>query len=134
MIVGCSVCQRDPVEARGLCHACYQRWRNGAPYDAPLIRTPKGKYSECTLEDCNGSHYGKGLCRRHYLRQLAGIPLEGRDIRGEAHGKSKLTENAVRQIRMLHNQGWNNVRLGQKFAVSGDAIGDVVRGRTWKHI
>jgi hypothetical protein len=132
--VPCSVCGGEPVEARGLCHACYQRWRNGAPYDAPLVRTQKGKYSACTWDGCGKPHSAKGLCRQHYLRQLAGIPLDGNDIRGEAHGKAKLTEDAVRRIRELHSQGWSYERLGRTFGVSGDAVRDVVRGRTWTHV
>jgi hypothetical protein len=76
----------------------------------------------------------KGLCGRHYKRHWAGIPLEGSTILGEAHGNSKLTEDAVRQIRMLHIQGWSYVRLGKMFGVSHDAVRDAVTGRTWKHI
>lgn len=131
---GCSVCGHQPVEARGLCHAHYLKWRRGALYRAPLTRTPKGKYHACTVDGCGEAHYAKGLCRLHYQRQWAGIPLEGSTIRGEAHGKSKLTEDAVRQIRMLHTQGWSYARLGKMFGVSHDAVRDSVRGRTWKHI
>ena len=130
----CSVCRRGPVEARGLCHACYQRWRNGAPYDAPLVRTPKGKYTHCTFGTCSDPHYAKALCRRHYLRQLAGRPMAGTANRGEAHPKAKLIANAVRQIRILHAQGSTNAQLGERFGVSSDAVRDVVRGRTWTHV
>jgi hypothetical protein len=122
------------VEARGLCHAHYQQWRSGVPYPAPLTRTPKGKYRECTQQGCPEAHYARGLCSRHYKRQWAGIPLEGSTTLGEAHPNSKLTADAVRQIRMLHAQGWSYVRLGQMFGVSDDAVRDTVRRRTWKHV
>jgi hypothetical protein len=130
----CSVCRRQPVEARGLCRDCYREWRNGAPYDAPLIRTPKGVYMHCMYGTCDGRHYAKTLCRRHYLRQLAGRPMDGGKARGEAHGKAKLTEAEVRQIRKLHSQGSSTLRLSQKFGVSDDAVRDILRGRTWKHV
>jgi hypothetical protein len=130
----CSVCGRGPVEARGLCHACYQRWRNGAPYHAPLTRTPKGKYRNCTWGSCGRPHYAKGLCRRHYDRQLAGIPLTGKPVRGETHGKAKLTEASVTQIRVLRSQGWSFRQLRERFNVSDAAVRDVIRRRTWKHI
>jgi hypothetical protein len=130
----CSVCSRKPVEARGLCHACYQKWRAGAPFDAPLTRTPKGLYTHCTRSGCDDPHTAKGLCRRHYLRQLAGRPLEGARARGERHGKAKLTAAAVRKIRKLSSQGASAARLGDMFGVSGDAVRDVIRGRTWKHV
>lgn len=130
----CSICRRQPVEARGLCHACYQRWRDGAPYDAPLARTPKGKYTHCTFGGCDDPHYAKGLCRRHYLRQLAGRPMNGSTPHGEAHGRAKLTNTGVRQIRRLHHRGTPTRVLAERFGVSGDAIRDVIRGRTWSHL
>jgi hypothetical protein len=78
------VCGRERVEARGLCHAHYLRWRNGAAYPAPLIRTPKNKYQHCTVDGCRDAHYAKGLCSRHYKRRWAGLPLTGATIAGEA--------------------------------------------------
>jgi len=119
----------------GLCDSAgIWQWRSGVGYHAALKRTPKGKFHECTVDGCGRAHYAKGLCGRHYKRQWPGIPVEGSTILGEAHGKSKLTDEAVRQIRMLHNQGWSYGRLGKMFDVSADAVRDSVRGRTWKHI
>jgi hypothetical protein len=133
-MAACSVCGREPVEARGLCHACYQKWRHGAPFDAPLTRSPKGKYRMCTLPACGRAHYAKTLCRLHYQRQLAGHPPEGRPVRGENHGKSKLTERSVRDIRGLRAQGWSCARLATRFAVSDDAVRSVISRRTWGHL
>jgi len=132
--MGCSVCGREPVEARGLCHAHYQRWRAGADYHAPLIRTPKGKYQHCTLKGCRDTHYAKGLCRRHYIRQWAGYPKERKSILGEAHPNAKLTDETVRRIRTLRDQGVSYRQMATMFGVSLDAVRDVVRGRTWKHV
>jgi hypothetical protein len=128
------VCGREPVEARGLCHAHYQRWRSGAPYPAPLIRTPKNKYPHCTVAGCRDAHYAKGLCSRHYKRRWAGIPPHGATTVGEAHPNAKLIADAVRQIRALHSQGLSYTRLAAMFGVSDDAVRDVVRRRTWKHV
>ena len=128
------MCGRQRVEARGLCHAHYQRWRAGAGYPAPLIRTPKNKYRHCTVDGCRAVHYAKGLCSRHYQRQWAGIPLQGATIAGEAHPNAKLTADTVRAIRTLHGQGVSYARLAARFGVSDDAVRDVVRGRTWKHV
>jgi hypothetical protein len=132
--MSCSVCGRDPVEARGLCHAHYLRWRNGAAYPAPLTRTPKNKYQHCTIKGCRDAHYAKGLCSRHYKRRWAGIPLNGSAILGEAHPNAKLTADTVQRIRTLHGQGVRYARLAEMFGVSHDAVRDVVRRRTWKHV
>jgi len=128
------VCGREQVEARGLCHAHYLRWRNGAAYHAPLTRTPAGKYPQCTVDGCAHAHYAKGLCSRHYKRQWAGIPLSGSTVVGEAHPNAKLTADAVGQIRALHTQGVSYVRLADMFGVSDDAVRDAVRRRTWRHV
>jgi hypothetical protein len=128
------VCGRRPVEARGLCHAHYLRWRNGAAYPAPLIRTPKNKYQHCTVDGCGEAHYAKGLCSRHYQRVWAGIPLQGKTMIGEAHPNAKLTADIVRRIRTLRSQGVGYRRLAAMFGVSDDAVRDVVRRRTWKHV
>jgi hypothetical protein len=128
------VCGRQPVEARGLCHAHYLRWRSGAAYPAPLIRTPKNKYRHCTVNGCAQAHYAKGLCSRHYKRVWAGIPVQGKTIVGEAHPNAKLTADTVRQVRALHSQGVSYRRLAAMVGVSHDAVRDAVRRRTWKHM
>jgi hypothetical protein len=128
------VCGRDPVEARGLCHAHYLRWRNGAAYPAPLSRTPKNAYPHCTVDGCRDAHYAKGLCSRHYKRRWAGLPLGGSAILGEAHPNAKLTADTVRRIRKLQAQGVSYARLAEMFGVSHDAVRDVVRRRTWRHV
>ena len=132
--MSCSVCGRERVEARGLCHAHYLRWRNGAPYPAPLIRTPKGRYRHCTVDGCRDAHYAKGLCSHHYERRWAGIPLQGKTILGEAHPNAKLTADSVRRIRTLSSQGFSYPRMAAMFGVSHDAVRDVVRRRTWRHV
>jgi hypothetical protein len=99
-----------------------------------LVRTPKGKYTHCTFGVCDDPHYAKGLCRRHYLRRLAGRPMDGSTRSGEAHGKAKLTDTAVRQIRRLHQQGTRSAALAEMYGVSSDAVRDIIRGRTWKRL
>ncbi len=132
--MGCSVCGRERVEARGLCHAHYQRWRSGAPYPAPLTRTPKNRFHRCAVRGCRRAHYAKGLCVRHYQRQWASIPLQGSANAGEAHPNAKLTVDIVRRIRKLHAQQVSYTRLAAMFGVSDDAVRDAVRRRTWKHV
>jgi hypothetical protein len=130
----CSVCGREPVEARGLCHAHYQRWRGGAPYAASLMRTQKNLYTHCTVDGCPNVHYAKGLCSRHYKRRWAGIPPDGATILGEAHPNAKLTEEMVRHIRTLRRDGASYTELAAMFGVSYDTVRGVITGRVWGHI
>jgi hypothetical protein len=135
----CSVCGREPVEARGLCHTHYRKWRRGAAtYDAPLMRTQKNLYSHCTVDGCDREHYAKGWCYRHYQRVWAGNPLEGGDGGGfpvgEAHPNAKLTADQVREIRTLHREGIRYPELAARFGVGWDTVRRIVIRRTWKHI
>lgn len=55
--------------------------------------------------------------------------------RGEASGKSKLTEAQVREIRRLRaEEGLTRVELAARFGVSRTPIADILAGRTWRHV
>lgn len=55
-------------------------------------------------------------------------------VRGSKHGKSKLTEQAVRQIRALYAVGHTQTSIAKVFGVTSANISEIVRGRTWQHI
>jgi hypothetical protein len=46
----------------------------------------------------------------------------------------KLTEDNVRQMRKLRNNGWTLSKLGVKFNIDHTQVGHIVRGEQWKHI
>jgi hypothetical protein len=55
--------------------------------------------------------------------------------RGEKAGASKLTTEQVLKIRKLYQSGnLTLTKLGDKFGVAHNTIGDIIRRRTWKHI
>ena len=58
----------------------------------------------------------------------------GRDPIGSAHHNSKLTENEVRRIRQLHEEGSSLKALGQQFGIGKTTIHNVVRRHTWRHV
>lgn len=57
----------------------------------------------------------------------------GRTARGKRHGKSKLTEDDVVEMRRLRDQGWTLERLGEKFGVTKTNVSFIVRRITWTH-
>lgn len=69
-----------------------------------------------------------------------GTPLEnaqqrtahGTTARGETSGPSKLTEDAVREIRRVGPR--RSTMLAQKFGVSTSAIRRVLQGTSWAHV
>lgn len=65
-----------------------------------------------------------------------GQPLQPHQIvRGEAHGRSKLTAATVIAIRKSHAAGGKSHRqVGEEFGVQSALVGYIVRGKIWKHL
>lgn len=93
----------------------------------------------------------KGMCVCHHCdnrlcvnpRHLfLGTPQEnntdrdrkGRHASGARHGRAKLTEPQVLEIRRLHSEGMTCVTLGKVFGVSETTIGPIVRGKLWRSV
>lgn len=58
-----------------------------------------------------------------------------RNIKGEKHGKSKLTENQVRKIRSNYeNKKFNQYELAKIFNIDPSTISDIVNNKRWNHI
>lgn len=56
--------------------------------------------------------------------------LHGTENTGERNGRSKLTEENVREIRRL-SAGLSQTQIAERFGVSRAAVSDVVSGRRW---
>ena len=61
---------------------------------------------------------------------------KGRDVHpfGEKHGRSKLTNEQIIEIRARHSDGAQNVDLAKEFGVSQPTISMIVCGHTWTRI
>lgn len=59
---------------------------------------------------------------------------KGRTFKGEQLPNSKLTGNAVLEIRRLYASGRSQQSIADKFGVTQPTIGKVIRGINWKHI
>jgi hypothetical protein len=65
----------------------------------------------------------------HYSRTAPALVL-----RGERCGNSKLTEEWVRGIRALATEGLSTKALSLRFGITPEAVRDVLRRRTWRHV
>jgi hypothetical protein len=54
--------------------------------------------------------------------------------RGEAHGRAKVTEEQVREIRRLYAEGVPHRKLAKMFGLSPSPILDIVHRRHWQHV
>jgi hypothetical protein len=55
-------------------------------------------------------------------------------LRGESHPSAKLTNEQVRKIRELHNQGFSTNVIARNFKVSKWNVEQIVKNKTWTHI
>jgi HNH endonuclease len=53
---------------------------------------------------------------------------------GEDHGGSIMTEDKVRELRRLREDGYNYPKLSKEFGISKATVCQIVRRKTWKHI
>ena len=57
-----------------------------------------------------------------------------RSVRGSSHGRAKLTEEKVLELRRLWSLGWTCPELARKFGVCRRNVYAVLRGETWTHV
>jgi hypothetical protein len=56
-------------------------------------------------------------------------------LRGTAHGRAKIIDDDVRQIRELHRTGaLGTYQLGQRYGLAHKTIGDIVKRKLWAHV
>lgn len=53
---------------------------------------------------------------------------------GSTNGNAMLTETLVKEIRLLHKQGFKQKELACMYSVSKGTIGLIVNNHTWRHI
>ncbi len=81
---------------------------------------------------CNPDHLFAGTQYDNMQQCIA----EGRgtDNRGEKQGAHKLTEDDVRAIRALRNDGWLQREIAEDYGISRRHVSDICSGKRWKHI
>lgn len=80
--------------------------------------------------------------KKHYKKELENIDITPqfisdmeRDTRGEKNGRAKLKEEEVLFIIKLWKSGeYSNKEIARMFKVTRTTIGDIVNGKTWKHL
>lgn len=81
---------------------------------------------------CNYHHIFDGT----QMQNIEDARQKGRIYRGERHYKAKLTENDVREIRILLQQRPKLAfrEIGRRYKVDGKAISGIAYNMTWKHV
>ena len=105
----------------------YESWVGPIP-EGHIVR------HKCDNPPCiNPDHLETGTHSDNALDREA--RCRGRDQKGESSNSSKLTEQAVLDIRMEYATGQTTyVRLAEFYGVTPPTIRYAVAGKTWRHI
>ena len=74
------------------------------------------------------------LCWGTPVENAADQRRHGVQAIGERHGRAKLTDDGVREIRGLLNQGLSICKIARLFGVHRKAIYLIKHDKTWKHV
>lgn len=55
-------------------------------------------------------------------------------LRGEAHGRAKLTMDAVREIRAAASRGEAQSAIGARFGILQASVSKIILGKTWRSV
>ncbi len=107
-----------------LAHRVSYELTNGELRDGQVVR------HACHNPSCvNPAHLLAGT----HQDNMDDMVIAGRQAKGEANGRSKLTESAVREIRELHATGRFLLReLGELYGVTQQQIGRIVNNKLRK--
>lgn len=83
-----------------------------------------------TRADNNADRDSKGHFNANIGLNMAKHPE--RRAWGERQGSAKLTAEQVKEIRALSKLGLSQRHLGRRFGVGKTAIGEIIRGETWR--
>ena len=81
------------------------------------------------------------MCPEHlflgdHLINMADMKAKGRAVGhlGNANGRAKLTDDSVRQIRKLKEQGYTNVAIAKQFSVVNQLVSRICLRECWTHV
>lgn len=84
----------------------------------------------CDNPSCvNPLHLSVGTCAENERDKVR----KGRQARGEGHGRKRLSDDAVREMRSLRG-AMSQSALGRKFGISQAHVSKVLMGDAWKHV
>jgi hypothetical protein len=108
-----------------LAHRLAWEWANGRSAKGQVVR------HQCDTPECvNPAHLEIGT----QADNARDRNMRGRHAHGEHHGKAKLTDQIVREIRRLLIDGIESQRsIARRHGVNPKVIIDIKRGLIWRH-
>ena len=102
-------------------------------YEAAIGPIPAGM---CVCHDCGD----RRCCNPSHLRlgtnaeTMADTVAKGRQCSGEKNASAKLTEETVREIRILCAGGMTQAAAARQFGINHSTVNAIVRRKSWQHV
>lgn len=127
---------REIADRLGMSWPSAQKMIQGRTYQhvadahtGPPVVSQRGDKRVCSIVGCDRPMLARGWCHVHYDRwRLTGDLGLDKPVRG------RLTEEGVRRIRKLRNEGWTIAAITTDVGMSRGAVEGVLTGRTWAHV
>lgn len=97
------------------------------PYNYPEINHLNG------VKDCNCVPNLEWTTSSKNTRHAFGIGLQV-PVKGEQHGRSKLKEKQVVEIKQKLKQGIRGIDLVKEYGVSHSTISNIRKNKSWRHV
>ncbi|AFZ15545.1 hypothetical protein Cri9333_4771 (plasmid) [Crinalium epipsammum PCC 9333] len=120
-----------------------QAWHDGTKKSLKLHRLAFEFFNEtkipsnlailhnCDNRKCvNPAHLSTGTLAENIKDCVA----KGRNSKGSRNGNNKLNEAQVTAIKRLLDGGMSRVKIAKLYGVYDTTIGNIARGRTWRHV
>jgi len=97
-----------------------------------------GSHKDMVVRHVDGNRFNNASINLAYGTQKTNIQdrtRHGNTIRGSRQWKSKLSEQNVKDIRLLYRSGkFKQTELASRFGVSQSAVWNIVTNKTWNHV
>lgn len=128
------------LDDKGYAHATLAGWRSTAHRIAFALAngltpetTPPVVMHSCDYRRCGNP---KHLVGGTQAQNLADMRAKGRmgDCRnwGERHGRCKISDDQIIELRFLHDKGWSQQKLADKFGIGQTQVSRIIRGENRK--
>jgi hypothetical protein len=110
-----------------------KHYAHRASYQAFIGEIPKGMYvcHACDNVYCvNPAHLFLGTQKQN----LEDMARKGRSTIGSKNSRAKLTEEQVKSIKKLINDGWTSSAIAKNFGVTAGCIAQIKRKERWNHV
>ncbi len=104
-----------------------QTYLGPAPFEGATVNHKNGNKLDNHVDNLEWLSRADNA-RHQWANGLANV------ARGEQAGNAKLTEDDVREIRLLLASGDSHRTIARKYGISRGPIGRIARGQLWRHV